>query len=107
MDNENIKFFLNDTISNTLYDKNISHYTNDAVQLELYYKTHCNVKTLTQILNYYGIYKNKMVKDEMLQVLVFFETDQANSDVVFRRIRRWQYIEELKADSYFSKYIMF
>ena len=75
-------------------------------QLELYYKT-CSVKTLTQVLQYYGIYKSKMVKDEMLQVLVFYETDIQNERQVQRRLRLWRNIKELKADPYFSKYIMF
>ena len=75
-------------------------------QLELYYKT-CSVKTLTQILQYYGIYKSKMVKDEMIQVLVFYETDIQNELQVQRRLRLWRNIKELKADPYFGKYIMF
>ena len=75
-------------------------------QLELYYKT-CSVKTLTQVLQYYGIYKSKMVKDEMLQVLVFYETDIQNEIQVQRRLRLWRNIKELKADPYFSKYIIF
>lgn len=75
-------------------------------QLELYYKT-CSVKTLTQVLQYYGIYKSKMVKDEMIQVLVFYETDIQNELQVQRRLRLWRNIKELKADPYFGKYIMF
>ena len=75
-------------------------------QLELYYKT-CSVKTLTQVLQYYGIYKSKMVKDEMIQVLVFYETDIQNERQVQRRLRLWKNIKELKADQYFGKYIMF
>jgi hypothetical protein len=75
-------------------------------QLELYYKT-CSVKTLTQVLQYYGIYKSKMIKDEMIQVLVFYETDIQNELQVQRRLRLWRNIKELKADPYFSKYIMF
>jgi hypothetical protein len=75
-------------------------------QLELYYKT-CSVKTLTQVLQYYGIYKSKMVKDEMIQVLVFYETDIQNELQVQRRLRLWRNIKELKADQYFGKYIMF
>ena len=76
-------------------------------QLELYYKTNYSVKALTQVLQYYGIYKSKMVKDEMLQVLVFYETDMQNTTQVQRRLRLWKNIKELKADPYFGKYIMF
>ena len=89
-------------------DANNAYIDQDAYidQLELYYKT-CSVKTLTQVLQYYGIYKSKMVKDEMIQVLVFYETDIQNELQVQRRLRLWRNIKELKADPYFGKYIMF
>jgi len=90
------------------YDANNAYIDQDAYidQLELYYKT-CSVKTLTQVLQYYGIYKSKMLKDEMIQVLVFYETDIQNELKVQRRLRLWRNIKELKADQYFGKYIMF
>jgi hypothetical protein len=48
-----------------------------------------------------------MVKNEMIQVLALFETQEENINVVNKRIRLWRNIEELKADPFFSKYIMF
>ena len=113
---ENIKFFLKENDNNDKpdhssienpYVTDISYFINDSAQLEMHYRTNYNVKSLNQILQYYGINKSKMVKDEMVQVLVFFETDSVNAEIVFRRIRLWENILELKADSYFSKYIMF
>ena len=88
--------------------KENSYYEPNAYmeQLELYYKTY-SVKALTQVLQYYGIYKSKMVKDEMVQVLVFYETDIHNELHVQRRLRLWRNIKELKTEPYFSKYIMF
>jgi hypothetical protein len=79
----------------------------DIEQLKLLYTTQYNIKNLQQILQYYGLQKNKMVKDEMIQVLLFYETDKANQFIVERRLRLWQNIQELKADPYFSKYILF
>ena len=78
----------------------------DVDQLMLFYNEH-NVKSLTQLLQYYGIYKQKMVKNEMIQVLALFETQEENINIVNKRIRLWRNIEELKADPFFSKYIMF
>ena len=124
MEKENIIFFLSENDKKNENENNIidlSNYINenqyieqheiydklyDIEELELYYKEF-NVKTITQILQYYGIYKSKMIKDEMIQVLLFFETDKNNHDIVFRRVRLWKNIQELKDDSYFSKYIMF
>ena len=78
----------------------------DIDELMLFYNK-SNVKTLTQVLQYYGIYKPKMLKNEMIQVLVFFETQEENRNSVIKRIRLWSNIEELKADPFFGKYIMF
>jgi len=79
----------------------------DIEQMELYYKTNYNVKALTNVLHYYGIYKKKMLKDEMIQVLLFFETDPTNNEIVKKRLRLWKNIKELKTDVFFGKYIMF
>ena len=124
MEKENIIFFLSENDKKNENEYNIidlSNYINenqyieqheiydklyDIEELELYYKEF-NVKTITQILQYYGIYKSKMIKDEMIQVLLFFETDKNNHDIVFRRVRLWKNIQELKDDPYFSKYIIF
>jgi hypothetical protein len=78
----------------------------DIDELILFYNEF-NVKSLTQLLQYYGIYKPKMLKNEMIQVLVFFETQKENRNSVIKRIRLWSNIEELKADPFFGKYIMF
>jgi len=78
----------------------------DIEQLMLFYNEY-NVKSVTQLLQYYGIYKPKMLKNEMIQLLVLFETQEENASIVKKRIRLWRNIEELKSDSFFSKYIMF
>ncbi len=52
---ENINFYIQ--------EKEQSAKTNDAAQLAFYYNSNYNVKSLNQILQYYGINKNKMVKE--------------------------------------------
>jgi len=94
--------FINNSNNDDTYDKTEI----DIDQLMLFYNEH-NVKSLTQLLQYYGIYKQKMVKNEMIQVLALFETQEENINIVNKRIRLWRNIEELKADPFFSKYIMF
>jgi len=79
----------------------------DIEELKLYYTTNYNIKSLLQILHYYGLHKNKMVKEEIIQVLLFFETDPNNKLTVEKRMRLWRNIKELKSDPYFSKYILF
>ena len=81
--------------------------TYDIEQMKLYYSTNYTIKGLLQILQYYGLPKNKMVKEELIQVLLFYETDPDNKFKVERRMRLWSNVQELKADAYFSKYILF
>ena len=76
-------------------------------ELESYYKNSCTVRDLQQILQYYGIPKKNMVKDEMLQCLLLYEMERENREIVLRRVRLWRNIRELKADAYFAKYISF
>ena len=75
--------------------------------LELEYSTNHTVKSLGQILDYYDISKRKMRKDEIVQILIMFEEDPVNVEIVGRRKRMWSYVDELKDDTYFSKYILF
>jgi hypothetical protein len=77
------------------------------VEEMLVFYNNFNVKYLSQILQYYGIYKPKMIKNEMIQILVLFETQDENKDIILTRIRLWKNIEELKSHSFFGKYIMF
>ena len=114
-DENNIDEQLASILSEEEYNKFINNSNNDNTcdntefdidQLMLFYNEH-NVKSLTQLLQYYGIYKQKMVKNEMIQVLALFETQEENINIVNKRIRLWRNIEELKADPFFSKYIMF
>ena len=120
---ENINYFLkeHDNTSNNVIlssdEVEQFNYTINVHQLlpevEIYYKSNFNVKQITQILTYYGIQKSinngkgKMTKDEMIQVLLFFESDPLNRERVQKRLRLWKNIQELKADSYFSKFILF
>ena len=78
-----------------------------AFASELDYGTNYTVKSLGQILDYYDISKRKMRKDEMVQMLVMFEEDPFNMEIVERRKRLWLHVEELKEDKYFSKFVIF
>jgi len=75
--------------------------------LEVEYSTNYNVKGLSQIMDYYELSKKNMRKDEMVQLIILFETDPTNFKMVTRRRRMWQHIHELKRDKYFSKFILF
>lgn len=104
-------YIFNKTNKNECEDHNndtieVDMYNIDIDELMLFYNK-SNVKSLTRLLQYYDIYKPKMLKNEMIQVLVLFETQKENTYIVNNRMRLWRNIEELKADPFFGKYIMF
>jgi len=65
------------------------------------------VKMLQHIANYYKIPKTKLKKEELIQLIIQFENQDENSEEVYNRKRLWHYINELKNDSYFSKFVLF
>ena len=75
--------------------------------MEIEYSMNHTVKSIGQILDYYDISRRKLRKDEMVQMLIMFEEDPENIEIVERRRRMWSYVDELKEDKYFSKYVIF
>lgn len=66
-----------------------------------------NVKTLHHIANYYKIQKNKVKKELLVQNIIEFENNPQNSEIVYNRKKMWHFINELKGDDYFSKFVFF
>lgn len=93
-------------------DQNKLEYNYSVEELYTLYMSY-SVKSLTQVLEYYNIHKyninnkKKLVKDEIVQILVLFETDKCNKDLVKKRRRLWDNINELQNEPFFKKFIMF
>ena len=88
-------------------------YTHNINYNELYtlYTTY-SVRSLAQIMNYYKMncstnQKKRLLKEDMILLLITFELDFANKTVVLKRLRLWENIGELSQDSYFKSYITF
>ena len=79
---------INDIPDTTNFDTTNDNY----IALELYYYTNYTVKLLKQILDYYNINQTKLLKDEMIQLLVLFENDKNNFEIVNKRKRLWNNI---------------
>ena len=101
LDNQN-----NFDLDNLLIDMNNSP-DDDIYHHYLDYMNNYNVKSLTNILGYYNINKNKLVKDEMVQLIILFENEPTNKNIVYQRKRLWKNIIELKNNDYFKKFILF
>ena len=125
MDNDNISFFIDDTnindgeqhnISNLLGDDNEHHsgnfivYSEDLIESNiLNYQMNMTIRQLLQICDYYGIVKgmrmNKCSKDMIINILVDYETNTDNYEIVTQRRLMWFYINELRNDKFMKKHI--
>jgi hypothetical protein len=74
------------------------------------YNENFTVKELLLICDYYGFGKelksNKCNKEQIIEILVSFESDLNNSDIVFKRQNMWFYMSELKNDKFMKKYLL-
>jgi hypothetical protein len=74
------------------------------------YRENFTVKELLLICDYYGFAKelknNKYNKDQIIEILVSFESDLNNSDIVFKRQNMWFYINEIKNDKFMKKFLL-
>ena len=81
-----------------------------AIPHMINYHENFTVKELLLICEYYGFGKdlkaNKFNKEQIIDYLVTFECDIANTDIVFRRQNMWFYINELKNDKFMKKFIL-
>ena len=122
----NIHFFLDDTLdinhaANGSTDFDINELLLQIEDQQLYnneialpqivnYNENFTVKELLVICEYYGFLKeiksNKCNKDQIIEILVNFENDPINNDIVFKRQNLWFYINELKNDKFMKKFIL-
>ena len=63
--------------NNNLYNEDINC-VDEQIALELNYSNNYTVKSLGKILDFYKLIKKKMRKDEMVQLIIMFETDPNN-----------------------------
>ena len=74
------------------------------------YHENFTVKELLLICDYYGFAKelktNKCNKDQIIEILVSFESNLNNSDIVFKRQNMWFFINELKNDKFMKRFLL-
>ena len=80
--------------------------SSSMLALELGYSINYTVKSLSMIMDYYKLSRRKLCKQRMIQLIVLYELDSDNLDIVNKRKLLWGYIKELKEDEYFSKFIL-
>lgn len=76
----------------------------------LNYNENFTVKELLLICDYYGFAKelknSKCNKEQIIDILVSFESEPINDDIVNKRQTLWFYIGQLKNDKFMKKYVL-
>ena len=86
-------------------DKSVD-WSTDYLKLQLHYTDNFTVKDLHKICDFYELDKRKKRKEEIVGDIVLYELDCCNIDIVNNRKRLWFYIDELKNDKFFKKYVI-
>lgn len=79
----------------------------DYIAQEVEYDSNYTKKELEKVAEYYEISKRKKKKHDLIEDIVVFEKEPANIETVYKRKKLWGYIQEIKADKYLSKYLIF
>lgn len=65
------------------------------------------LKLLHHIASYYNIPKRRLKKEELIELIIQFENEPENSLQVYNKKKYWHYINELKNDNYFGRFVSF
>ena len=106
----------NETENNFNIDEIMMEIDNTEINNDLFipqiinYHENYTLKGLLLICEYYGFAKdlknNKCNKEQIIDFLVLFESDNNNSDIVCKRQNMWFYINELKNDKFMKKFVL-
>lgn len=79
----------------------------DFYAQEINYDTNYTKKELERIASYYEIPKRRKNKPQLIEDIILFEKNPDNICFVLQRKKFWQYIKELKEDTYLRQFIIF
>ena len=100
----NITCTISEISNETISDSN--DFNNDKIDISLLLYNTYTVKQLNYIMQYYNISKGRMCKDEIIQSIIIFETDENNINIVSKRKYLWNMVAQLKNDEFFTKYVI-
>tara|TARA_Y100001935_G_scaffold241909_1_gene231845 strand:+ start:364 stop:684 length:321 start_codon:yes stop_codon:yes gene_type:complete len=100
----NITCTISEISNETISDSN--DFNNDKIDISLLLYNTYTVKQLNYIMQYYNISKGRMCKDEIIQSIIIFETDENNINIVSKRKYLWNMVAQLKNDEFFAKYVI-
>ena len=98
-------------LENNNFKISFNYNENENIAKIINYTLNYKLKDLYLICEYYNIIKeikqNKCNKEEIINIIVNFENNINNSEIVFKRMNMWFYINELKNDKFMKKFVLF
>jgi len=97
----------NSLVKNLLFkikQKNLNN-NSDFYQLENEYESF-SLTELIHIYNYYNLKNKFKEKNELISIILLFELNSDNIDIVCNRKKLWNYINNIKKDEYLSQYLI-
>jgi len=80
------------------------------IERELANYSYLTLKQLNLICDYYGITHyiriTKCNKEDIVNMLVLYESTDENCEIVIKRKKMWKYLAELKKDKFMKKFII-
>ena len=77
-----------------------------TIAMEMDYSINYTLPMLHHICGFYNLSYSRVKKNDLVALLVEFEQNSENMNMVQERKRLWYYMQELKANKYLSKYII-
>jgi len=94
-------------------------YSEDNIMSELKnYELNFTIKQLLLICDYYGLTKQtksieyygskakKMKKQDIITLIIMFENETENIEIVIKRKELWFYLDQLKDDKFMKKFVI-
>jgi hypothetical protein len=60
----------------------------------------------TKTIEYYGSKAKKMKKQDIITLIIMFENDTENIEIVIKRKEFWFYLDQLKDDKIMKKFVI-
>ena len=96
-DQQNTEYFTEENTQGSTID--------ELFAKKLEYNLNKTVKELKMIADYYELKTRKLKKDELINLIVEFEEDDKNQEIVSQRRHSWYCLEQICDDSFLQKYI--
>ena len=78
----------------------------NSIAMEIDYNINYTLPMLQHICGFYNLSYSRVKKKDVIKMLIEYEQNPENINMVQERKRLWYYMQEIKENKYLSKYII-